>query len=82
MGIGILKASLGQSEKYRRGSRMSITPVSVLKMREAGCEKGFPLPFCTGFFQPLRHRGRFEVCEGQGGVLAQRYGMASGEFTN
>ena len=28
-GIGILKAILGESEKYRRGSRMSITPVSL-----------------------------------------------------
>ena len=40
LGIGILKAIFGQSEKYRRGRRMSITPVSGLKMREGGCEKG------------------------------------------
>ncbi len=40
MGIGILKAIFGQSEKYPSGSRMSITPVSGLKMRAADCEKG------------------------------------------
>ena len=44
MGIGILKAIFGQSEKYPSGSRMSITPVSGLKMRAAGCEKGLPDP--------------------------------------
>jgi hypothetical protein len=44
LGIGILKAIFVQSEKYRRGRGMSITPVSALKMRRAGCEKGLPDP--------------------------------------
>ncbi len=40
------------------------------EMREGRQREGPSLPFCTGYFQELRHRGRFEMCEGQGEVLA------------
>ena len=39
---GVSNAIFGQSETYRRGRGGSITPVSGLKMRGAGCEKGLP----------------------------------------
>ena len=68
-GIGILKVIFGQSEKYQRDSRMSIRPVSVLNMREAGCEKSF-LPDTS---KQLRPCGRFAQCSGRRGVLAHRW---------
>ena len=43
------------------------------RLREAPSQ-----PLCTGYSQPLRHRGRFEAREKQGGMLAQRWsGMAA-----
>ena len=40
------------------------------EMREGRQREGPSLPFCRGYSQELRHRGRFEMCEGQGEVLA------------
>ena len=48
---------------------MSIRGVSVVNMREAGCEKGLPRRFYSGYFQQLRHCGRFAGCGGQRGAL-------------
>jgi len=46
-------------------------------MRDAGCEKGFPLPLCTGYSRPLRHCGRFAgVCRAKGSVARGWSAMA------
>jgi hypothetical protein len=42
LGIGILKLFLGESEKYPRGHRMSITPISGPKMGVPPARRGFP----------------------------------------
>jgi hypothetical protein len=81
VGTGILKAIFVQSEKYRRGRGMSITPVSGLKMRGGRLREGEFPAVLHRYFQELRHRVRFGVCDGQRGVLAQRWsGMETDEM--